>query len=180
MLLLFKTNCGKPFVAKFNKDLELGTEWDKFAKTFPVISLFLEVAGITGRAAKAKFKELLSAHREVKRGEFTSGVRDGVDDATHNALNKCMQHVDEAIEYAAETRGESEYEASKQERAEKVLVGSICRASAAKGCITRGPSETEGGTCSGSNLQCAHPGCKREERVWTCRVFVGEGAATWM
>ena len=51
-----------------------------------------------------------------------------MDDATHDALNKCMQHVDEAIEYAAKSKGESEYEASKQERAEKVLVGSICRA----------------------------------------------------
>ena len=51
-----------------------------------------------------------------------------MDDATHDALNKCMQHVDEAIEYAAKSKEESEYEASKQERAEKVLVGSICRA----------------------------------------------------
>ena len=58
-----------------------------------------------------------------------SGVRDGMDDATHDALNKCMLHVDEAIEYAAKTKGESaEYEASEQERAEKVLVGSIRRA----------------------------------------------------
>ena len=65
----------------------------------------------------------------MKSGEFTSGVRDGMDDATRDALNKCMQHVDEAIEYAAKTKGESaEYEASEQERAEKVLVGSICRA----------------------------------------------------
>ena len=65
----------------------------------------------------------------MKSGEFTSGVRDGMDDATHDALNKCMLHVDEAIEYAAKTKGESaEYEASEQERAEKVLVGSIRRA----------------------------------------------------
>ena len=65
----------------------------------------------------------------MKSGEFTSGVRDGMDDATRDALNKCMQHVDEAIEYAAKTKGESaEYQASKQERAEKVLVGSIRRA----------------------------------------------------
>ena len=68
--------------------LKLGTEWDKDAKAISVISPCLEVGGITGRAAKAKFKELLSAHRkEVKSGEFTSGVRDGMDDATHDALN---------------------------------------------------------------------------------------------
>ena len=38
-------------------------------------------------------------------------------------------------------------------------------ASAGKDCSTRGPSETEGGTCGGSDLQCAHPGCEREERI---------------
>ena len=65
----------------------------------------------------------------MKSGEFTSGVRDGMDDATHDALNKCMQHVDEVNEYAAKIKGESaEYEASKQEWAGKVLVGSIRRA----------------------------------------------------
>ena len=130
MPLLFKVNCDKPFLAKFINDLKIGTEWDKCAKTISVFPPFLEVGGITGRAAKAKFKELLSAHRkEAKSGEFISGVRDGMDDATHDALNKCMQHVDEAIEYAAKTKGESaEYEASKQERAEKVLVGYIRRA----------------------------------------------------
>ena len=130
MLLLFKVNCDKPFLAKFNKDLKLGTEWEKCAETISVISPFLEVGGITGRAAKAKFKELLSAHREeVKSREFTRSVRDGMDDATHDAFNKCMKHVDEAIENTAKAKGESaEYEASKQERAEVVLVGSICRA----------------------------------------------------
>ena len=53
-------------------------------------------------------------------------------------------------------------------------------ASAGKGCSTQGPSETEGDTCGGSDLQRAHPGCKREERVWKCRGCVGEGAATWI
>ena len=48
------------------------------------------------------------------------------------------------------------------------------RASADKGCSTRGLSETEGGTSSGSGQQCAQPGCKSEERVWRCRVCVGE------
>ena len=130
MRLFFKVNCDKSFLAKFNKDLKHGTEWDKCAKTISVVSPFLEVGGITGRATKAKFKELLSAHRkEVKSGKFTSGVRDGMDDATDYALNTCMQHVDEVIEYAAKTKGESaEYQASKQERAEKVRVGSIRRA----------------------------------------------------
>ena len=40
--------------------------------------------------------------------------------------------------------------------------------------------ETGGGTRGGSDLQCAHRGCEREERLWTCRVCVGEGAATLM
>ena len=49
-------------------------------------------------------------------------------------------------------------------------------ASAGKDCSTRGACETEGGTCGGSDLLTE----KREERVWTCRVRVGEGSATWL
>ena len=30
---------------------------------------------------------------------------------------------------------------------------------------TRGKGEAEGGTCGGSDLQCAHPGCERDERL---------------
>ena len=51
-------------------------------------------------------------------------------------------------------------------------------ASAGKGCITQAPNESDGGTCGGSDLHCAHAGVKREGRVWTCRVCVGVGAAT--
>ena len=155
MPLLFKVNCDKPFLAKFINDLKIGTEWDKCAKTISVFPPFLEVGGITGRAAKAKFKELLSAHRkEAKSGEFISGVRDGMDDATHDALNKCMLHVDEAIEYAAKTKGESaEYEASEQERAEKVLVGSIRRAATRVYIINCRCSFSDGAVWCGFDFQ---------------------------
>ena len=31
-----------------------------------------------------------------------------------------------------------------------------------------------------SELQCAHPGCKGEEQVWTRRARTGEGPTTWV
>ena len=36
------------------------------------------------------------------------------------------------------------------------------------------------GTCGGSDLQCMHAGCEREERVWPRRVRAGEGPTTWL
>lgn len=44
--------------------------------------------------------------------------------------------------------------------------------------LTRGSSETERGTCGGSELQRAYPRFEREERAWALRVRIGEGATT--
>ena len=78
--------------------------------------------GVTGRGCRVKYREMIAAHRqEVKNGEFTSGVREGMDDATHEALNTCMQEEDEAEENGAKSKGEkAAIEKAKQEQAEKV------------------------------------------------------------
>ena len=48
---------------------------------------------------------MMAAHpQEVKNGKFTRGVREGVDDATHEALNTCIQQEDEVEENAANRR----------------------------------------------------------------------------
>lgn len=50
---------------------------------------------------QSKYKEMLAAHRQdVTSGAFTSGLRDGVDHTTHEAINQCMQQEDEANESA--------------------------------------------------------------------------------
>ena len=70
-------------------------------------SRFAQAEGATGRGRRVKYKEMLAAHRqEVKNREFTSGVREGMDDATHEALNTCMQQENEAEENAAKSRAE--------------------------------------------------------------------------
>ena len=72
-----------------------------------------------------------------------------------------------AIEEKVQKKDEQKTEGSEQ-------------ASAGKDCNTRGPSETEGSTSGGSDLQFEHPGCKREKSVWTCLLRVGEGSVTWL
>lgn len=58
---------------------------------------------------------------EVKSGDFTSGVREVVVNATHSASNTCLQQEDEAEENAAKTNTEvAANEEAQQERAEKV------------------------------------------------------------
>ena len=48
---------------------------------------------------------MMAAHpQEVKNGKFTRGVRESVDDATHEALNTCIQQEDEVEENAANRR----------------------------------------------------------------------------
>ena len=59
-------------------------------------------------------------------------------------------------------------EARTRKKKDKKKTEGSNHASAGKGCSTRDPIETEGDTCGGNDLQCAHPGCKREERVWAC------------
>lgn len=118
----FQVVCEKPFLAKYTNGVKLGEKWDDLAATISTVPAFFFAGGVTGRGCRVKFKEMLTAHRqEVKTGEYTSGVRDGMDDATHQALNTCMQHEDEAEENAAKTKGElAVNEAAKQDRAEKV------------------------------------------------------------
>jgi len=96
--------------------------WDELATTISTVPDFAHAEGVTGRGCRVKYKEMIAAHRqEVKNGEFTSGVREGMDDATHQALNTCMQQEDEAEENAAKSKGEiAAIEEAKQERAEKV------------------------------------------------------------
>ena len=120
----FQVVCEKPFLAKYTKGVKLGEKWDDLAATISTVPAFSFAGGVTGRGCRVKFKELLTAHRHgVKHEDYTSGVRDGIDDATHKALNTCMQHEDEAEENAAKTKGElAVNEAAKQDRAEKVHI----------------------------------------------------------
>ena len=114
--------CEKPFLAKFQKGAKLLAAWDALATSISTVPDFAFTGGVTGRGCRVKYKEMMAAHRrEVKRGEFTSGVREGMDDATHEALNACMQHEDEAEENATKSKGEvAANEAAKRDRAEKV------------------------------------------------------------
>ena len=118
----FQVVADKPFLAKYTKGVKLLAAWDELAATISTVPDFAHAEGVTGRGCRVKYKEMMAAHRqEVKNGEFTSGVREGMDDATHEALNTCMQQEDEAEENAAKSKGEiAAIEEAKQDRAEKV------------------------------------------------------------
>ena len=76
---------------------------------------------------------------------------------------------------------ESPYRDRRDNTAKKTInTAGSDHASSGRGCSTRDPSETEGGTCDSNDLQWVHPDCKREKRVWICRVRVDEGSATWL
>ena len=77
----------KRFLAKYTKGVKLLAAWDELAATISTVPDFA-YEGVTGRGCRVKYREMIAAHRqEVKNGEFTSGVREGMDDATHEALN---------------------------------------------------------------------------------------------
>ena len=118
----FQVVADKPFLAKYTKAVKVLAAWDELATTISTVPDFAHAEGVTGRGCRVKYKEMIAAHRqEVKNGEFTSGVREGMDDATHEALNTCVQEEDEAEENGAKSKGEkAAIEEAKQERAEKV------------------------------------------------------------
>eukprot|EP00904_Undaria_pinnatifida_P011594 jgi/Undpi1/7565/HiC_scaffold_22.g10038.m1 len=106
-ILMLQVVADKPFLAKYTKGVKLLAAWDELAATISTVPDFAHAEGVTGRGCRVKYKEMMAAHRqEVKNGEFTSGVREGMDDATHEALNTCMQQEDEAEENAAKSKGE--------------------------------------------------------------------------
>lgn len=79
----FQVVCEKPFLAKYQKGTKLLASWDSLAATISNIPDFAFSGGVTGRGCGVEYKEMMEAHRdEVKSGEFTSGVREGMDDAT--------------------------------------------------------------------------------------------------
>lgn len=92
------------------------------AESLSTVPPFSECGGITGRGCKLKYTEISNRHREeVKNGEFISGVREGMDTSTHDAINTCILHEEEAMGEAARTKGEvAEYELKKKARAQKV------------------------------------------------------------
>ena len=100
----FQVVADKPFLAKYTKGVKLLAAWDDLAATISTVPDFA-YEGVTGRGCRVKYREMIAAHRqEIKNGEFTSGVREGMDDATHKALNTCMQQEDEAEENAAKSK----------------------------------------------------------------------------
>ena len=101
----FPVVADKPILAKCTKGVKLLAARDELAATISTVPDFAHAEGVTGRGCRVKYKEIMAAHRqEVNYGEFTSGVREGMDDATHKALNTCMQQEDEAEENAAKSK----------------------------------------------------------------------------
>lgn len=112
----------RPFLARFNKNQKLGECWDILAEALSVLAPFVDVGGVTGRACRGKYKEIMTAHRqEIEDGHCVDGVCEGLDGVTHQAIHACMQHESEGLEFAAKSKGgAAEYEAFKQLQAEKV------------------------------------------------------------
>ena len=82
------------------------------------------------------------------------------------------------ISYRATTKGASfarERKKTAQGTKKRGLTSRRLAKKAAREARKRG-----GGSCGGSDLQCVHPACKGEERVWAWRACTGEGPTTWL
>ena len=91
----------KPFPAKYTKGVKLLAARDELAATISTVPDFTHVEGVTGRGCRVKYKKMMAAQwPEMENGEYTSGVREGMGDATHEALSTCMQQEEEAEENA--------------------------------------------------------------------------------
>ena len=102
---LFRSWRTNRFSRSRRKSVKLLSAWDDLAATISAVPHFAHAEGVTGRGCGVKYEEMMAAHpQEVKNGKFTRGVREGVDDATHEALNTCIQQEDEVEENAANRR----------------------------------------------------------------------------